>query len=77
MFNSGKKTYFDIEQPFRFCPTGFGVDIISTTGFGAANVTNSSVWQQSENPDDIYKVTPPVLVERIKTFKSPLTSRMG
>jgi len=60
----GQKTYFDIEQPFRFCPTGFGVDIISTTGFGAANVTNSAVWQQSENPDDIYKVTPPVLVEK-------------
>jgi len=61
----GQKTYFDIEQPFRFCPTGFGIDIISTTGFGAAaNVTNSSVWQQSENPDDIYKVTPPVLVEK-------------
>jgi hypothetical protein len=60
----GQKTYFDIEQPFRFCPTGFGVDVISTTGFGAANVTNSAVWQQSENPDDIYKVTPPVLVEK-------------
>ena len=60
----GQKTYFDIEQPFRFCPTGFGVDIISTTGFGAANVTHSAVWQQSENPDDIYKVTPPVLVEK-------------
>lgn len=61
----GQKTYFDIEQPFRFCPTGFGIDIISTTGFGAAaNVTNSAVWQQSENPDDIYKVTPPVLVEK-------------
>jgi hypothetical protein len=60
----GQKTYFDIEQPFRFCPTGFGIDIISTTGFGAANVTHSAVWQQSENPDDIYKVTPPVLVEK-------------
>jgi hypothetical protein len=61
----GQKTYFDIEQPFRFCPTGFGVDIISTTAFSAvANVTNSAVWQQSENPDDIYKVTPPVLVEK-------------
>jgi len=60
----GQKSYFDIEQPFRFCPTGFGVDIINVTGFGAANVTNSSVWQQSENPDDIYKVTPPVLVEK-------------
>lgn len=61
----GQKTYFDIEQPFRFCPTGFGVDVISTTGFGAAaNVTHSAVWQQSENPDDIYKVTPPVLVEK-------------
>jgi hypothetical protein len=60
----GQKVYFDIEQPFRFCPTGFGVDIINTTGFGAANVINSAVWQQSENPDDIYKVTPPVLVEK-------------
>jgi hypothetical protein len=61
----GQKTYFDIEQPFKFCPTGFGVDIISTTGFGAgANVTNSNLFQQSENPDDIYKVTPPVLVEK-------------
>ena len=61
----GQKTYFDIEQPFRFCPTGFGVDIISATAFGAAaNVTHSAVWQQSENPDDIYKVTPPVLVEK-------------
>jgi len=60
----GQKVYFDIEQPFRFCPTGFGVDIISTTGFGAANVTNSTMFQQSEDPNDIYKVTPPVLVEK-------------
>lgn len=60
----GQKTYFDIEQPFRFCPTGFGVDIINGTGFGAANVINSAIFQQSENPDDIYKVTPPVLVEK-------------
>jgi hypothetical protein len=61
----GQKVYFDIEQPFRFCPTGFGVDVISTTGFGAsANVTNTNLFQQSESPDDIYKVTPPVLVEK-------------
>jgi hypothetical protein len=60
----GQKTYFDIEQPFKFCPTGFGVDILTTTGYGAANVTNSTIFQQSEDPDDIYKVTPPVLVEK-------------
>jgi hypothetical protein len=61
----GQKTYFDIEQPFKFCPTGFGIDLVQPTGYGTgANVTNSSVFQQSENPDDIYKVTPPVLVEK-------------
>ncbi|NDE14685.1 hypothetical protein EBZ80_07120 [bacterium] len=61
----GQKTYFDIEQPFRFCPTGFGVDVTNTTAFSAvANVNDNTLFGQSESPEDIYKVTPPVLVEK-------------
>jgi len=74
----GQKTYFDIEQPFKFCPTGFGVDVISTSAYSVvANVSNSSLFQQSENPDDIYKVTPPVLVEKDQNLQIAINFPQG
>jgi hypothetical protein len=41
----GQKSYYDINQPFRMAPAGFGVDLVSTTGAGAS-APDQAVWVQ-------------------------------
>lgn len=60
----GQKDYFDIPQPFRLCPPGFGVDVhkLGVAGGVAASADNIW-WQQSDEPEDIYNCTPPQMIE--------------
>lgn len=67
----GQKEYFDIEQPFKFCPPGFGLG--SVTPF-AARVSTAGQYsnmfvQQSNDIKDIYSLTPPQLIEPEQTFE--------
>lgn len=54
-FQIGQKSYFDINKPFRSCPSGFGVNIVSNSG--AAGTVH--VQQNLGKP---YAVTPPQYV---------------
>ena len=69
----GQKQYFDIEQPFKFCPRGFGltIDQISANGPGAFPGLTLRTGQ-SQDPRDVYIVTPPVLVERNQTIEATI-----
>lgn len=60
----GQKDYFDIPQPFRFCPPGFGVDVETTSvGGGLTTAADNFWWQQSDDPKSIYNCTPPQMIE--------------
>lgn len=60
----GQKQYFDIPQPFRFCPPGFGVDVHNLAVAGTvANTFQNYYTAQSDEPQDIYNVTPPQMIE--------------
>lgn len=60
----GQKDYFDIPQPFRLCPPGFGVDVHqSSVAGGVADSADNFWWQQSDEPKDVYNVTPPQMIE--------------
>ncbi len=60
----GQKQYFDIPQPFKFCPPGFGIDIQDHAVAGSvANTFVNFHAEQSDEPTDIYNVTPPQMVE--------------
>lgn len=66
--NFGQKRYFEINQPFKKCPIGAGVNVRQYGG-GAATAEaanpNISYWySQSADPRDSYLVTPPLFVER-------------
>ena len=66
--NFGQKRYFEVNQPFKKCPIGAGVDVRSYGGGAAvapAATAQISYWySQSADPRDIYKTTPPLFVER-------------
>lgn len=63
----GQKEYFDIEQPFKFCPPGFGLEnVIPMAADGASNAYN----QQSPLNQDVYALTPPQLVEPEQNFEA-------
>lgn len=66
----GQKDYFDIPQPFRLCPPGFGIDMqqLAVAG-GVAGSADNIWWQQSENPKDVYNVTPPQMIEPEQTIE--------
>lgn len=66
--NFGQKRYFEINQPFKKCPIGAGVNVRQYGG-GAATAAAAdpaiSYWyNQSADPRDRYLVTPPLFVER-------------
>ena len=77
-FNIGQKLYFDIQQPFRTCPPGFGLgQVIPPWDYVVANAANSGAnanvfVQQSCNLDDVYTLTPPQLIEPAQTFQITL-----
>jgi len=66
--NFGQKRYFEINQPFKKCPIGAGVNVRQYgggTATAAAADPNISYWYaQSADPRDSYLVTPPLFVER-------------
>lgn len=72
----GQKDYFDIPQPFRLCPPGFGVDIQSMAhGDGAQTAgTNNMVWIAQDNQlNEVYNVTPPQMVEPEQNVEARIT----
>lgn len=83
----GQKDYFDIEQPFKFCPPGFGLGSVSlpVNRVGGAGEYSNAYVQQSNDVKDIYALTPPQLIEPEQTFEvnidfpyanSPATTNM-
>lgn len=65
----GQKLYFDINQPWRAMPPGFGLTNIVVPFDRTASSTGNAFIQQSNNMDDIYSLTPPQLVEPEQTFQ--------
>jgi len=66
--NFGQKRYFEINQPFKKCPIGAGVEVKQYGGGAAAALAaNPQIgywYSQSADPRDSYLVTPPLFVER-------------
>lgn len=76
----GQKQYFDIEQPFKFCPRGFGLSVDQITANTPAPGTFPALTLrtgQSQDPRDVYIVTPPVLVERNQTIEATIDFPQG
>jgi hypothetical protein len=74
----GQKAYFDIVQPFRQCPPGFGIHlqeiaIAGTTANGQQNLT----WQQSPYQNDVFNVTPQQMVEPEQNVDAKITFDNG
>lgn len=67
----GQKDYFDIEQPFKFCPPGFGLGEVRlpVASDGTAGEYDNAFVQQSNDVRDIYALTPPQLIEPEQTFE--------
>jgi len=61
----GQKDYYPIQQPFRYAPQAFGVDI---TRHAASGITESSWWQGNTDQDNAYTLTPPQLIEPEQNF---------
>jgi hypothetical protein len=66
--NFGQKRYFEIDEPFKKCPIGAGVQVNSYGG-GAGAVASATPqigywYSQSADPRDRYLCTPPLFVER-------------
>lgn len=55
----GQKGYFQIDQPLRNCPPGFGVEIQQIW----ANLKQNSWVQGSTHVDDVWLVTPGQMIE--------------
>lgn len=77
--NIGQKAYFDIQQPFRTCPPGFGLgQVIVPYDYTTAVAANSTApinayIAQSNAGADIYTLTPPQLIEPAQTFQVTLS----
>lgn len=68
----GQKEYFDVEQPFRFCPPGFGIELYkhaSSYVQADSDAQQSWWWQQSPDPKDVYSMTPPQMIEPEQTIE--------
>lgn len=64
LMSIGQKEYFDIVQPFRNAPPGFGLEIYQhASGTGGATAGGTRLVRQSNWSQDIYLVTPPQLIE--------------
>ena len=65
----GQKLYFDIEQPFKVAPAGFGVEVTAIPAAAATTaIPLNYLYQTSNRTDDIYNTTPPVLIEKSQTI---------
>jgi hypothetical protein len=75
----GQKAYFDISQPMRTAPPGFGLSQVIapfdyTTAVAAnANAPINAFVAQSNTMDDVYNLTPPQLIEPAQTFQMTLS----
>lgn len=70
----GAKDYFDIPTPFRFCPPGFGVDVQQ---YAAPLVGVAQLTRQSNNPADVYRLTPEQLIEPEQTIEATIDFYVG
>jgi hypothetical protein len=69
--NYGQKNYIQIEQPFQMCPPGFGPSIKTIGAVGAGAFVPTSNWlRPSNDPRDVYQMTPPIMVEKGQTFSA-------
>ena len=64
----GQKRYFEIDEPFKTCPIGAGVNV-KQYGGGVGAVASATPqigywYSQSSDPRDRYLCTPPLFVER-------------
>ena len=66
----GSKDYFEIDQPLRTCPAGFGLSINTIP----APLTATTEWVQS-NPSDksIFRLTPVQMIEPEQTISVDLS----
>ncbi len=67
----GQKSYFDVQQPFRTCPPGFGIgsETIVVPFDRTAKTTGNAYVAQSNSLDDVYTMSPPQLIEPEQTFQ--------
>lgn len=67
----GQKQYIQIEQPFQMCPPGYGPSIRSISSNGAGLFFPLSNYvRPSNDPRDVYQMTPPIMVEKGQTFSA-------
>ena len=66
----GQKAYFDIVQPWRNAPPGYGLGThtVVVPFSRLANVAGNAFVEQSNNLADVYSLTPPQLIEPEQTF---------
>lgn len=70
-FVIGQKAYFDIVQPYRRCPPGFGMgsDTVVVPFDRTVAPNGNAFVAQSNNLKDVYALTPPQLIEPEQTFQ--------
>lgn len=74
----GQKDYFDVTQPFRMCPPGFGIDIHNVGVAGSvANGFTNLIWEQGNQQNDVYNVTPQQMVEPEQSIEAKITFDNG
>lgn len=73
-FVIGQKAYFDINQPWRTCPPGFGIgtETLVVPFDRTASSTGNAYVAQSNNLSDIYTMSPPQLIEPEQTFQATI-----
>jgi hypothetical protein len=66
----GQKAYFDLVQPWRNAPPGYGLGThtVVVPFSRLANVSGNAFVEQSNNLSDVYALTPPQLIEPEQTF---------
>jgi len=73
----GQKDYFDIPQPFRLCPPGFGINVTelgANAGAGSALTDHGNFWfGQDGDIDEVYNLQPPQLVEPEQNIEAKIT----
>ncbi len=70
----GQKSYFDVNQPWRTCPPGFGLgtDTLVVPFDRATKAAGNAYLAQSNALQDVYAMTPPQLIEPEQTFQCTL-----
>ncbi len=67
----GQKAYFDVQQPFRTCPPGFGIgtETLVIPFDRTVKSTGNAYVAQSNALSDVYTMSPPQLIEPEQTFQ--------